>query len=92
MNEYYYIKQGRRYVPAKPFSGFPADGVWIVANCGRENQLILKLGDAVDARETVKKALAKKQVKDIVVNELVSNGNITSIELADKISEKLLEN
>jgi hypothetical protein len=47
MQKTFYEKVGRRYVPVGiEFCGWPADGVWLVAN-GRSS-LIMKVGDLID--------------------------------------------
>lgn len=39
-----YVKMGRRYKPiGKLFNGFPADGIWLVANSGRSASLMLPM-------------------------------------------------
>lgn len=41
----YYIKNGRKYIPVERFSGFPADGIWLVRREGHLSTCIVKLGD-----------------------------------------------
>ena len=45
-DQHYYIKSGRRYIPAVPWRGFPANGLWYVED-GRSS-LLMKVGELPD--------------------------------------------
>ena len=83
--EHYYIKKGNRYQKVKPFFGFPSDGVWVVKDAGKSNQLILKLCD-IDGMEAIDicvDAKIKHQLKEAIVRRLLKN---------DKYVELLVDN
>lgn len=62
--EYYYRKAGRRYLPVRPFDGWPADGVWLVEtdadHKGRTRSVrVRRLGDTPPEHGLTRAALER---------------------------------
>ncbi len=80
-----YRKVGRRYKPVEPFTGFPADGVWLHTKikAGHESSLVIKLADlnGIDARiaaEVVK-------LKPIIEDALLQSHHLCIVDCAKHI-------
>jgi len=92
MMDSYYIKKGRRYYPVERFSGFPADGVWIVRDAGKNNQLIMRIGPVMRKAETIRYiASTKHHLKEAILEILMQDKYKTMNDVADAIAEKILE-
>lgn len=78
--EMMYRKVGRRYVPFEPFTGFPADGIWLVKRGGKSSTLTVKLDDLDGTDLRVVTELSKKY--DDLVTLLIKYRGVGSDELA----------
>lgn len=78
--EMMYIKKGRKYAPIEPFTGFPADGIWLVKKSGRSSTLITYLDDLHNRDMRMIVELGKKH--DELVDLLIREKDITKHELA----------
>jgi len=58
--EMMYIKKGRRYIPIEPFTGFPADGIWLVRRNGKSSILTTYIDDLDGCDLRVVAELSKK--------------------------------
>ena len=91
MDDQYYIKKGRRYIPVEPYRGFPADGIWVVKDMAHSSRLILRLSKIPeDAPKLAKKAQNKSFLTNIIVDTLINSDAKTTLEIADEISERIL--
>jgi hypothetical protein len=85
----YYIKKGRRYVPVKQFTGFPADGFWVVSNAGSHSQMIMRLSPLfLDVQPLIKKLSNKIALKS-VIEDYFANFKIDDLsinEVADQMA------
>jgi hypothetical protein len=93
--EWLYVKSGRRYKKVRPFYGFPCDGVWIVSNVGRANELVLRLsGIPETVEEVVSKAISTTVVQGAVAEVLKDKdiGALTVDAIARRITEKVFGN
>ena len=92
--EQYYIKVGRRYKPVERFTGFPADGIWIVKDAGSSSQLIMKIptNPITEVEMLAAMAKIKSDIKEQIVKILLDrNNNSLSVDsLSDKIAEAIL--
>ncbi len=92
MTDQYYIKRGRIYVPVKLFEGFPADGVWLVKDCGRMSQLIMMLDHKpLSSSALANMANARYDIKELVLSVLKGSTDESKEEIALLISAKLLD-
>ena len=95
MDEQYYIKQGRRYVPVRPFFGFPSDGIFLVQHNGRNYRLILQLtGDPLNMDRLKEYAQDYATVNEKVVQALSEvcgrSGGVTIMDMAAEITKALV--
>ena len=96
MNEQYYIKQGRRYVPVMPFTGFPSDGIFLVQNDGHNYRLILKLsGLPMESEVLTNYAKEYAYLNDKVLFALQQiaqqkKGSVNLIEMAAAVTSEIL--
>lgn len=74
--EMIYRKVGRRYVPFEPFTGFPADGIWLVKKDGKSSVLTAKLDDLDGCDLRVVTELSKKY--DNVMGVLMRDRNVVT--------------
>lgn len=75
--EMLYRKNGRRYEPCEPFTGFPADGIWLVKNDGKSSTLTVYLDDLDGCDMRVVTELSKKY--DALVKFLIDERKSMSI-------------
>ena len=95
MDDQYYIKQGRRYIPVKPFFGFPSDGIFLVQHNGRNYRLILKLtGVPIEVDSLTKYtndyAAINEKVESALSQTCSSSSSVTIMDMAAAITEALI--
>ena len=97
MLEQYYIKKGRKYIPVDRFTGWPADGVWLIkrTNYGRSQQLMIQLEDdllkAASVAEITLRTVLKDKIQDAVAEAYDEIKDTYSIkEMAELVTKKLL--
>lgn len=91
--EQYYIKEGRRYKPVKPWRGFPKDGVWVIKDAGKMSRFMLKLPDGPVESNVLASLGRNKDALSHVITKYLMDDKARSIqELADAIAEDLLIN
>lgn len=89
MSETYYKKKGRKYVPVgHEFSGWPADGVWLVENGGRKAHLFMELPTehVVNIRCSLEKY--KEELADSVVKRWTGTRK-TANDIAQEVLDDL---
>lgn len=89
--EMMYRKVGRKYVPFKPFEGFPANGIWLVKRDGNSQTLTIYLDDLHMTDMNVVVELSRKYDKlvDYLVDIKFKNIQLTSFEQAQQIIKVL---
>ena len=70
--EMLYRKVGRKYVPFKPFEGFPANGIWLVKKDGNSQTLTVYLDDLHMKDLRIVTELSKKY--DKLLDAIINNG------------------
>ena len=89
-----YIKVGRRYKPlGKMFNGFPADGIWLVANSGRSASLMLPMDRLPESITHIGDVASFKQKLDEELsNSLrVSKGGVSLANVVDMAVQVLAD-
>jgi len=90
--EHYYIKKGRRYIPVEYWTGFPAEGIWLVKHGEgvKSSRLVLRLAPGpVDVRHLINMATIQATIQEIVEESLQNHDGVMSIvNLAEKIAKK----
>lgn len=90
--EHYYVKIGRRYHPVERWTGFPADGVWVVKDAGTKSRLLMRLdSQPVDASKLALLAKTKDEIAEVILAAILdAPAPLAPIDLADFISDTLV--
>ena len=86
----YYIKQGRRYIPVEQWTGFPADGVWIVKGAMTSSRLVMRLGpEPLRAGDLFSEAVSRDKIYDAVCKVMMKSKNQSIDGIATAVAEEL---
>ena len=89
-----YIKVGRRFKPlGKMFNGFPADGIWLVANSGRSASLMLPMDRLPESITHIGDVASfKRKLDEELSNSLrVSKGGVSLANVVDMAVQVLAD-
>lgn len=85
-----YKKNGKRYQAiGEQFTGFPADGIWLVQTKegGSSSRLIMKVGELLDPKPLIELEMHRDEIVNVVSDTLKNTYSINS--LVDNIFKAL---
>ena len=85
--EFLYRKVGRRYKAVEPFTGFPADGIWLVTRDGASCSCIVRLGQEAPPMEILPYAALKEECAAYISDKAKEKGAYSIMDTAEWSAE-----
>lgn len=82
-----YIKKGRKYHAVRPFTGFPADGIWLVSRDRLSSTCIVRVGDESPPMSILPFAAKKDECCQYIQKKAKEKGAYSMMDMAEWSSE-----